>query len=114
MSESASLKVTPLEPIGRSTHRGFGHLTDGTPIYEWEADDYPPPSELALKFRNVRQIVNLGLRETASRLGISVVDLSSLERGRATCDWEHAFRLLAPMAFHTPPHPRLNRSDKED
>jgi hypothetical protein len=82
-----------VQPIGRSTHHGFGHLTDGTPIYEWESDDFPDsPGGRAL--RNKRADLNMGLREAAAILGLRDVELSGLERGEYTCDFLQAIELL--------------------
>lgn len=85
--------IKPVAPIGRGMARGFGHKSDGTPIYEWEMDVYPP-SPKGKELRNLRKELDLGLRETSKALGISAVDLSSLEHGRATCDWELIFRMV--------------------
>jgi DNA-binding XRE family transcriptional regulator len=85
--------IKPVAPIGRGMARGFGHQSDGTPIYEWEMDIYPP-SPKSRELRELRHELDLGLRETAGALGIRAVELSSLENGRATCDWELLFRMV--------------------
>jgi hypothetical protein len=86
------LTITPVDAIGRE--RGFGHKSDGTPIYEWEIDIFPP-SPNGKKLRELRNELDLGLRESAKALGISATDLSSLEHGRATCaEWEELFQAL--------------------
>lgn len=85
--------ITPQEVIGRRTARGFGHLRDGTPIYEWEEDVYPDsPGGRAL--REERKRLGIGLREAARILEIRAVELSNLERGHSTCDFELATALL--------------------
>lgn len=90
------LIITPVAPIGRSIHLGFGHLADGSPVYAWEADDYPPSPE-GKSLRDERRRLDMGLRQAAKALGISAAQLSSLETGQATCDWEVARKmLLAP------------------
>jgi hypothetical protein len=74
--------------------RGFGHQSDGTPIYEWEMDIYPPSSK-SKELRELRHELGLGLSETADALEIRAVELSSLEHGGSTCDeWEELFQAL--------------------
>lgn len=89
----ADLVVTQVAPIGKRTVHGFGHLADGTPIYEWEANVYPPSTD-GTALRELRRELDIGLRDAAKRMGISVVQLSALELGSATCDRETAQRLL--------------------
>ncbi len=94
MRELARWTITPVDAIGRETARGFGRRSDGTPIYEWEIDIFPP-SPNGKKLRDLRKELDIGLREAAKALGISATELSSLERGGATCgEWEELFQVL--------------------
>jgi hypothetical protein len=87
------LELVNVAPTGREMVRGFGHRLDGSPIYEWEEDVYPPSPE-GRRLRDLRIELGLGLRESCALLEITAVQLSSLERGRATCDWAQAERML--------------------
>lgn len=89
------LVIHPVAPIGtrRSlTHINRGHADDGKPLnHSWEMvdhDAFPPEAEAAgRELRRLRvEVAGLTLREAAKALGISIVQLSDLERGRARCD----------------------------
>lgn len=88
------LELVRVDPIGREVVPVFAHALDGTPVYEREVDVYPlsQGGEALRRLRSHR--LGLSLREAAARLGISIVELSSLERGRLTCDWVVARRML--------------------
>lgn len=86
--------ITPVDAIGRETVCGFGRKSDGTSFYEWEVDVFPT-SPNGKKLRELRKDRDIGLRDAAKALGISATELSSLERGSATCaEWEELFQAL--------------------
>jgi hypothetical protein len=67
-------------------------------------DSFPPTAE-GKRLRSVRRELAITLGETARILGIGVVDVSSLERGRCVfknpADWESAFAQLRSAAMST-------------
>lgn len=83
------LELTPVDPVGRRTHRLFKFNRF---IRETDLDVYPPCPE-AKAFREFRQ-ARFGLRAAARRLGITATLLSALERGEYTCNWADARRML--------------------
>jgi len=85
----------PVEPIGKRVVYGHQNMGDQPHVWgEMEINDYPESKNgRALRdFRTARQV---GLGEAAKKLGISVVHLSKIEHGAATCDWE-IVRMLMP------------------
>lgn len=88
-----SLKMVEVEPIGSSC--GIGHGEGGCQIV-----DIPlyPRTEEAKCLRELRIANGVTLREGADVLGISVVELSSLERGRLrladSYDWKIVYDLI--------------------
>ena len=87
---SARVTLIPVAPIG--TERSMAFVNPGGPR-EVELDVYPP-SPRGDALRNLRVGCDLGLRECARALGLSPVDVSALENGRATLsadDWCELF-----------------------
>jgi transcriptional regulator with XRE-family HTH domain len=63
-----------------------------------------------VRLRGLRRELGLYLGDAARILGIGVAQMSALERGAGTCDWEVAMRLLreAPVeASRRPTRPDL-------
>lgn len=79
------MKLTPVTPIGKRTMVTFHG--------DYEVDAFPP-SPRGRALRDLRVELGQGLRETARALGLSAVQLSDLERGRATTDWDEIERRL--------------------
>lgn len=100
---SAPLKIEPVDPIGTRRTLAFlnrGHADDGSSINhtceEVEMAVYPDDAVIAgRETREIRVMLGWNLGETSRRLGISVVQLCDLERGRARCDRDE---FLAAMA----------------
>lgn len=88
------LVLSPVEPTGRTKQRAF----IGGVIVELENDVYPDVGGFAL--RSERRRLCVGLRAAAARLGIRVSELSGLEFGALTCDWELAMQLLRDGGQH--------------
>ena len=93
------MKLIPVEPIGSHTVRGFADYPDKSKsgIEEWEEPVYPAPCPDAVRLGQLRG--TLGWRSSltgiAKLLDISVVDASSLIRGRKVPEsWDEVWRLL--------------------
>lgn len=76
-----------IEPIGTHMTRGFGcrHREDGShecTLDEWEVPTYPPTCAEAVTMRELRIIHSVTLGALAREIGVSVVDVSALERGQ--------------------------------
>lgn len=90
--------VVPVAPIGSHetvAHVNRGHLGSGFEVIA--VDDYPPhPRGDAL--RAARVDVSLGLRDAAKILGVTPVDLSAVEHGRASfasdAEWDRALAMI--------------------
>ena len=87
------LPITPIAPVGKRLASGFVRRADGCSVGTFETDEYPA-SPAGEHFRKLRIGRDLSLRETARILGISPVDLSALENGRASTDWDAMEDLL--------------------
>ena len=78
------MKLIPNTPV--SFTKGIAHFNMGDKPHEWREVDNPVWSpEDATRGTNIRRarvLARLSLRETATMLNISVVELSSLERSR--------------------------------
>lgn len=83
------LVLTPVAPIGKRIMATFHG--------RYEVDDYPP-SPRGRAVRDLRVELGLGLRDTAMALGLTAVQLSDLERGRATTDWDEVERRVRALA----------------
>lgn len=89
-----ALKIEAVEPIGTQRTHAFinrGHAEDGTALNhsfeEIEVPVYPKDAVASgRELRDARVTRGINLRDAAKLLGISVVQLSDLERGRARCD----------------------------
>jgi len=90
------LQLEMVEPIGMRRTQAFvnrGHADDGTPIgHSFEEIDmpmYPDDARLAgRELREIRVALGLSLRDAARAIGISVAQVSDIERGRARCNKE--------------------------
>lgn len=90
------MKLIPNTPIGKREARGFVDYADGTGEFtSWQEDEFSPDAvALGREIREARVQAKVGLRDAATHLGIAVVELSSLERGRARLSVEdHAMAL---------------------
>lgn len=94
------MEITPVEPIGK--------CVAVTLHGDFEMDQYPP-SPRGVALRRLRVGLELGLREASRKLGISAVNLSRLEMGKATCDWKSARELL--LRGEPPMPARLRKSE---
>lgn len=90
MDKAKTLRTTPVEPIGTITHRTFfeNRFCGDRAVLEY------PPSPGGDALRSERLYICLPELDAAKRLGLSAVEYSELERGRRTCDWDEAMRLL--------------------
>jgi len=92
-----SWPIVKLEPVSRDGF-GFwdGHDGEGNPT-GGVAADLPcyAPSPPGLVLRELRCALRLSLGEAARRLGLTVVELSGLERGSHTLSEDAAWRDLA-------------------
>lgn len=89
-----TINYQPVAPIG--TRTTFGHQNMGDKPHVWgefEVNEYPDSWE-GLRLQVLRRELGLYLGDAARILGIGVAQMSSLERGAATCDWDVAMRLL--------------------
>lgn len=92
------MKLLPVAPIGTHRSAAFvcGPHTSG--LREIEEPTYPPsPRGDALRELRAREGAHVTIREAARLLGISAVDVSALELGRATLsdeDWDEAERRI--------------------
>lgn len=102
-----SLNLIPVQPVG--SHESLAFVNPPPPdggLQRVTVRDYPasPCGEALL---HTRLGFDLGLRSAASVLGLSAVDLSALEHGRATLsadDWCRAWcELAADWRRRTPP-----------
>ena len=88
------LNYRRVEPIGK--RKIFAHIHHADRPHEWgeiEIDDYPPSPE-GKKLRDLRVQLGIGLREASRLLGLTAVQLSSVERGGAVLDWTEAAKVL--------------------
>jgi hypothetical protein len=81
--------LVPVEPIGKATV--FAHQNRGDMPHVWgdvEINKYPAWACVAgERLRRTRVVdLRMGLREASQRLGLSAVDLCSVERGAMTGD----------------------------
>jgi hypothetical protein len=96
------LQILDCTQIGERKACGFVEYNDGTGGWaEWSEPVYEdsPQGELLRKIR-VEEGEHVTLSQAAKALSISVVDLSSLERGRKTLspvDWERAFAAIRAL-----------------
>lgn len=75
------MKIEPVESLGKKKIMAFVRRTDGTSgVDEVEVDSYPP-SEDGESLRILRVSLSMSLRKAADALGVSVIELSGLERG---------------------------------
>lgn len=101
------MKITliPVAPIGQ--HTTFAFVNPGG-MREVTMQDYPP-SERGAGLLHLRLGCDLGLRECARAVGLSPVDISALEHGRATLsadDWCALFVAIgAAWREKNPPAP---------
>ena len=80
------MKLSPVEPLGKEPVVGFvnrGHWTKHRGLEAWHEPVYPPPCAEAVRMRELRREHRVSLRQAAAALGLPVVDVGSLERGRA-------------------------------
>lgn len=93
------MTVIPVQPIGSHRSMAFVTRTTGCGLAEVEAQEFPSENvHWGQALRDFRLTLDLSLREAANVLGLSAVDMSSLERGRATLaepDKDEAMALLA-------------------
>jgi len=87
---SEKLEISPVAPSGRSVKNMLVSYRDGTGAFEArETDDYAKsPDGLALRDERVR--LGLSLGAAARAFGLRVSEVSDLEHGRVTCDWQVA------------------------
>lgn len=91
-----ALKLEPVEPVGTRRSHAFvnrGHADDGSPInHSYEEIEMPVYPEDAVRegreVREIRLMLGMSLRDMSRRLGISMTQVSELERGAARCDRE--------------------------
>ena len=103
MSRS-TLRYEEVEPVGtrRATvHRNYGLTKSGKPDPRngWYTEDLPAypvdQREIGAGIREARKKLGLTLGDAARASGLSVVDVTALERGAARCDHEALIRLWA-------------------
>lgn len=102
------MRVVPVRPVGRTTRSlGLVRPSDGGPCrIEPVATREYPPSPLGAQLRRYRTAVDRGgdhvsLGDAARAIGVSAVDVSDLERGRATLDpvdWRRAFDAVRALS----------------
>lgn len=80
-----AIELVDVEPIG--THAGFAFYNNG-PDYRTHTSGpvtlptYPEPCGEAVRLRETRVALRLGLGAAARRLGLTTAQFSGLERGR--------------------------------
>ena len=99
------MKIRPIAPIGRSlhhVHRNYGYGDRRSGMYLEEMDDFPPPSEAAMKARELRRLRPLtdqrSTGDIARELGLPPSAVFDLCYGRAEpedpADWETIYAAI--------------------
>jgi len=91
------VKLIKVMPIGRTKRTGFVTSHGGCGVETWEEDAFPD-SPLGREARALRRRFSLTMGDVARAFGITVVDVSDIERGRqepeSWSEWRDAVRRL--------------------
>lgn len=92
------LEYEPVDPIGKETVYGHQHRADGNHVWgPFDVDKYPESRE-GKALRDLRVRLDLGWRDAARALHMSLLAYSALERGAAKCNWLVASEALCIYA----------------
>lgn len=80
--EAAKLHLRAVTPIGQKQGYGFACGPNGGGLALLTTDEYPPHPTGQL-VRDLRVTLGIALRDASKALGLTAVELSSLERGSA-------------------------------
>lgn len=87
---AGELDYRDVAPIGK--RKTWGHLNMGDKPHVWgefELNEYPPSPE-GEALSDFRRALGMYLGQAGDVLGLRPSQISNLERGAATCNWEYA------------------------